>query len=468
MPVNRAENSESCIPSGLINYCVLGGRIFFMTYLKAAMVKFRERSQGCKVKSLLVLLSAIGCLCVQLLCGQTVATGRSSTFKPFVWANKIPADCPFPKEKKIKTIEFTGRFANYTNADTWYPSWAANDTLYSPWTDGYILRTDVYEPFRDEHPGYACNSLDFMGRKAATAQAAIAGKDPLNLSVINLPPRQEASPAPYGGRYPCASLVYKGIWYYGTYCLTDQENKCGGVGWTELGPFVGFRISGDYGKTWTKSPHTPTSSLFKEDPKKGKIKIGTPHFVDFGKDMEHSIDGYAYLVAHGSTDSLSCNNWIQGDNIYLIRVKPSPETINDASAYEFYSGIFNGRPTWSKEFSKIRPLLQWKGRLGCVTATYHPYLKKFIMCISRGIENSADANRYDLQILTAESLTGEWRIAAYLESFGPAGYFVNIPSKFISKKTFWLCYSANWNDKKAEGIPKGSHYSLSLHEMRWK
>jgi hypothetical protein len=30
------------------------------------------------------------------------------------------------------------------------------------------------------------------------------------------------------------------------------------------------------------------------------IKLGTPHFVDFGRDVEHSPDGLAYLVGHGT------------------------------------------------------------------------------------------------------------------------------------------------------------------------
>ncbi|GHU63186.1 hypothetical protein FACS1894123_05460 [Bacteroidia bacterium] len=30
------------------------------------------------------------------------------------------------------------------------------------------------------------------------------------------------------------------------------------------------------------------------------VKIGSPHFVDFGKNMEYSPDGKAYMVAHGA------------------------------------------------------------------------------------------------------------------------------------------------------------------------
>ena len=50
----------------------------------------------------------------------------------------------------------------------------------------------------------------------------------------------KAFAAPYGGRYPCASLVHNGIWYYGTYCLDWHQHP-----WDILGPFVGFRLSPD-------------------------------------------------------------------------------------------------------------------------------------------------------------------------------------------------------------------------------
>ncbi|MGB9623587.1 MAG: hypothetical protein ACPMAQ_01875, partial [Phycisphaerae bacterium] len=41
-----------------------------------------------------------------------------------VWPSTPPADCPFPKSDRIAGIAFTGKHAEYTGADTWYPSWA--------------------------------------------------------------------------------------------------------------------------------------------------------------------------------------------------------------------------------------------------------------------------------------------------------------------------------------------------------
>lgn len=404
--------------------------------------------------------------------------GYSEVYDPYRWADNTPEGCPFPEEQKFDHILFTGRYTNYTNADTWYPSWAGDGDMYSPWTDGYLLNVEEFEPFCEWHPGYPCNSLDWMGRKGATAQAKIVGDDPMNLEIINLEPRIEASGLPrFRGRYPSASLVKDGIWYYGTYCV-DAGPPCGKVGWTKLGPFVGFRISSDYGKTWVETTHTADNPLFREDPDSVPVKLGTPHFVDFGKNMEHSPDGKAYLVGHGSTNPETCHSWIQGDQVYLCRVNPAVENINDETKWEYFSGRdAQGHAIWTGDFEGMQPLLEWEGHLGCVTITYNAPLKKYIMCITRGIASYQDEEkkgwidlRHDSMILAADEIDGEWKLVQYLDHFGPVAYFLNIPSKFISDngKTMWLIYSANWMDKNMIGNPPGSYYSLSLHEIEIK
>src|ERR1039458_8778734 len=67
------------------------------------------------------------------------------------WSSQPPADCPFHTSKDFGGIAFTGRHREYGNADTWYPSWALDDALYSPWTDGYIDGTKNYQPFSEKY-----------------------------------------------------------------------------------------------------------------------------------------------------------------------------------------------------------------------------------------------------------------------------------------------------------------------------
>ncbi|WP_157503415.1 hypothetical protein [Flavobacterium gilvum] len=385
----------------------------------------------------------------------------SSKISEFTWPESSKPDLPFEHSKKIKGIQFTGRFANYTKADTWYPSWASDGNLYSPWTDGSVAEMNSFSG----------------GANAKTGQARIEGEDPMNLRVIPLGIEQ-ASPAPYGGRYPCGSLVYNNIWYYGTYTLGNGNY---GLNWPIMGPFAGFRISYDMGKTWTASPAScePGKSLFTEPiEKNGPVKMGSPHFVDFGKNMEHSPDGKAYLVAHGATqkdqeDRKANLSWISGDQIYLARVIPSPENINNKAAYEYFAGYDKkGNAIWSNDFQQIKPLIDWNNNTGCVTMTYNAPLKKYIMCVTDGWPTVENMNTY---LLESDKITGPWKIITYLKNFGPQAYFVNIPSKFISAdgRKMWLCYSANFTNGENRNNPEylkktnppGSAYSLSLHEI---
>lgn len=379
-----------------------------------------------------------------------------------VWPGGPPVGCPFPKSESFSGIGFTGRHAEYTHGDTWYPSWASDGNLYSPWTDGNVNGTN-------------CSSA---GTNAATGFAKILGDDPLNLQVVEQA-TYPSSPSPYEGRYPCGSLVYNGVWYYGTYCLHPAgtvPHDGMNYNWPWLGPFVGFRFSTDYGKTWTQTPCTPAKPLFGETALKGEpVKIGSPHFVDFGRNLEHSPDGRAYLVAHGASDGgparrFAFDSWITGDEIYLARVKPSIEAINDASQYEFFSGLGqNGEPKWSGDFSQIKPIASWKDNMGCVTMTWDAPLRKYLMCVTDGGNTVSYFNTY---ILESDHITGPWKCVAYLKHFGEQAYFVNVPSKFISAdgRTLWLCYAANfsqgWNGVRFYSKPRGSRYGMCLQEVR--
>jgi len=430
--------------------------------------------------------------CLVLGIAMVRASAASDTNTPadaqngFVWKSVLPDDCPFEQSKTLTGMSFTGRHSDYHCGDTWYPCWASDGNLYSPWTDG---KTD----------GIACGSGG--GENARTAHAVMVGDDPLKLIIKNTSPPKAASAKPYNGRYPCGSLVHNGVWYYGSYCLGPAgryEHKEFMWNWPNLGPMPGFQISRDLGKTWTPSPHSPEKPLFPE-PKEylGPVKMGAPHFVDFGKNMKHSPDGMAYLVGMGAEKNdpkprpcikpgppgeafqlqQGCNDdfahanlsWITADQVYLARVLPSPETINRLEAYEFFAGHDkDGKPVWTRDFEQIRPLIEWNNHMGCVTATYVPGLKKYLMCVTDGWPTVAKMTSY---VLEADAITGPWRMVVYMKDFGEQAYFLNFPSKFISEdgRTLWLCYSANfsrgWNGVELDFNPPGGRYGLCLHEV---
>lgn len=392
-------------------------------------------------------------------------------FEPFIWQSEIPLDCPFEQSESIISIRFLGVKSGYHYGDTWYPTWASNDTLYSPWTDGKTKRLDGYTDWSQSW-------VDPV--HITTGQGVIAGDDPLTMKAYSIGLHKKSPAFPYHGRYPAGSLIHNGVWYYGTYCLDPAGyTKYGNdtINWPWMGPFVGFRTSKDYGHTWEECPHTPEKPLFGETGINGyPVKIGAPHFVDFGKDMEHSPDGKAYMVAHGADINdtkprgIWNDSWITGDQVYLIRVNPSVGNINDASKYDFYGGKdSNGDPIWINDFTAIKPLIEWNNNMGCVTITYNAPLKKYIMCVTDGGNTYSKMNTY---MLESDSLTGEWKLITYMKDFGEQAYFVNIPSKFISKdgKTAWLLYSGNyWDGMNGESIgvnPPGSHYGMTFQKIQ--
>lgn len=416
---------------------------------------------------------------------------------PGKWMTAPPAHCPFKPSASFSDLYFTGRHQEYANADTWYPSWASDDVQYSPFADGYVL---------DAGGAKVAAACD-QGFDSTTGYATIVGDDPLNLKVTALG-AWKSSGMPYGGRYPCANLIHNGVWYYGTYACDINLRKANGVvyNWAWLGPFMGCRYSLDLGKTWVESPCKAWAPLFKEDihnqgaqlqalehhkqdmrgdapgsdvgslvPGVALPKLGVMHFVDFGKNMEHSPDGKAYMVGHGAAPGdtqvrLGAVSWLSGDAIYLTRVAISTETVNDASQYEFFAGYdAKGDAKWTRSFDEMKAMLQWKDHLGSVTITYNPGLKKYLMCVADGWPSTRTMST---SLLEADDVAGPWRLVCYLKDFGAQGYFVNIPSKFIQPdgKTFWLCYSANftndWLHTTYAIDPPGSRYGLCLQEVK--
>ena len=407
--------------------------------------------------------------------GQAQSPERYPTID---WPSKVPAGCPFEPSGDVVGIKFTGQHREYANADCWNPSWASDGNMYSCYSDGAVLNILPDGKHEKVHTigNREASIKQLKVSDANNGAGKIVGDDPLNLTVTAATPL--STPAgPYHSRYPSGSLVYNGIWYYGTH-----PEGPGGVG-----PFTGFRISRDYGKTWEGGRNDPTKPLFPTSTpaldKNGKptyvpVRIGEPFFVDFGKNMEHAPGGKAYLVAHGSTEPANGkdrhgSHWHAGDQAFLFRVTPSPENMNDESKYEFFAGHDGkGKPVWSSERSKMRPLIEWKGNVGPTTMTWNAPLRRYLFCITDGEAGEGQHGRFDTYILESRNITGPWKLVVYMKHFGEQGYFVNIPSKFISKdgRTAWICYAANFskgsNNPKLEASPPGSRYAMNLHQIQ--
>ena len=377
-----------------------------------------------------------------------------------------PVDCPIPRSTDINAIRITDRHRTYGGgADTWFPVWAGDGTGYSPFMDGMGACGMVWT-------GAGENAKRTIPAQARLGFAIIGGNDPMNLVLKKTSLIEEAGDEKAGNvaRYASTILPYKGVLYYGSsYRFIRYFHY--------LRPFAGFDVSTDGGTNWTKR----SGNLFPEADYPD-IKIGEPHFVDFGPELKNSPDGKAYLVAFGADAALAATrpkqtlapipplenpDWCWADCVYLLRITPSPETINDASKYEYYAGNdVNGKPVWTRDFLKIKPVVEWADNMGQVAVTYVPPLKKYIMCVTEGRNYGGPFNTYFLE---SSELTGPWRIVTYWSAFGKQAYQVHIPSHFIGTTvkngslTAWICYAANFNSSQVD--PPDSKYAMCLRQI---
>jgi hypothetical protein len=106
--------------------------------------------------------------------------------------------------------------------------------------------------------------------------------------------------------------------------------------------------------------------------------------------------------------------------------------------------------------------------MGCTNITYNKPLHKYIMCVTDGWPGIENMHSY---ILESDNITGPYRLVTYMKDFGTQGYFLTVPSRFISKdgKTFWLSYSANFSQEyfrdRTKANPIGSRYAWNLQQV---
>lgn len=373
---------------------------------------------------------------------------------PRDWPTAAPDDCPVGPSPVLAGLRLAGRYALYTDADTWFPSWAADGNMYSPWTDGHVGL-------------WASNS---KGVCAMTGYARIEGSDPLALTVVPLGTAM-GSPGPYVGRYPSGCLHVGGTWYHGTYLVHDERVPDGGTR-DLLGPFVGFCKSTDGGATWSADRYTATGAMFGETLEgmpRPTIKLGSPRFVDLGRELEHSPDGKAYFVGFGNLAGHGHLSWILGDAVFLGRADPRDD-LTDAAAWEWFAGTADA-PRWSQNLADATSIFTWPRSVGQLSMSYVPALGRYLMCVSYSRGDAQETTSY---VLDAPSPWGPWTMVGYWEGFGRQAYFLNFPSRFLSEDGArgWLCYSANHTSHYGTGNwisedPKGSRYAMCLHEVEF-
>lgn len=89
-----------------------------------------------KINPLLSSIALIGLMGAGAEAEEVDLSPEILKYEPFVWPSPVPDDCPFQHSEEFNAIKFLGIKSGYRYGDTWYPTWAEDDKLYSPWTDG--------------------------------------------------------------------------------------------------------------------------------------------------------------------------------------------------------------------------------------------------------------------------------------------------------------------------------------------
>ncbi|CAF1392113.1 unnamed protein product [Rotaria sordida] len=183
----------------------------------------------------------------------------------------VPDNFPLPLSSELSTYLYTPDCtSHYESVDTWFLSWAADDLLYSGFTDGTVDHTS-------NSSGAANPDLD-----TTTGHTIIIGSNLLNLTIISLDVCT-SNTGQYTGRYPSANLHYNGVWYQSTYGLSENDAPCDN--WCVQGLLISFRYSLDQGHSWydyNLHPKNHTDYLFNQSSSnRQKIIYGALLFVDF-------------------------------------------------------------------------------------------------------------------------------------------------------------------------------------------
>lgn len=393
--------------------------------------------------------------------------------RPYSWPDNPPEGLSFERSSFIKGIRFTGRWANYTGADTWYLSWAADGHNYSPYTDGYLWsKQDTPEvdcPFCNP----ARQRLDASGRiggrrlyhchsnvpPTSIGQARIEGDDPLNLEVVNLGKM-------FSGQdlYPSVGVIAKGVWYIGSYEAFKPQGRFNGFRWSRSWNHWEEKLEHPWTSPYWKDTRTPQTDFWPQD--QHPRRFNNLHAVVFGQENKLSPDGKIYFTGHGA-QRFGYSDWDKGDIITLCRVEAAPDKVSDPAAYEFFAGRGkDGTPLWSKNVRSAAPLISAPKMLGSESMTFVPGLNRYILMSARLQENEKNLPYNLLTFWESEKVTGPFRLVHALRNWGPQTYFPHIPAKFISPngRRMWFVASANYSTSdKAD--PFGARYALSLHEI---
>jgi lysophospholipase L1-like esterase len=237
--------------------------------------------------------------------------------------------------------------------DSWDPTWAQDDELYSAVNDG----------------------AGFGKRKRNIAFNRISGNDPLALSgrlqnvmeeygAMNAPVATDGRNWKSGGSIAIDGMLYMSIGmdryvdaaYAGRQTRVDSS----------------IIKSDDHGLHWSRPMRENRRS-----PMFPGMRFATPFFIHFGKEYAaatvDNADRYVYAT---SNDGF----WDNGDSYIMGRVARSRISALNAADWEFYTGADGMRDSsWTHDMRQAAHIVDAPGQCGETGVTYLPALNRYVM-----------------------------------------------------------------------------------------
>jgi hypothetical protein len=170
----------------------------------------------------------------------------------------------------------------------------------------------------------------------------------------------------------------------------------------------------------------------------------TVMFLDYGKGYRQAPDDYVY--AYGLD-----GNWrdsytdVVPDPTKLFLARVPRNDVQDRSKWQFYQGVSDGKPTWTKKIADKQPVLTDTRRSPLGNSVISQAGIVYVPALHRYVYPSWTENTFEFY--TAKQPWGPWKHANSVD-FGAypwttkrfGGYGLSLPSKFIAKdgRSAWL------------------------------
>lgn len=164
--------------------------------------------------------------------------------------------------------------------------------------------------------------------------------------------------------------------------------------------------------------------------------FGCPEFVQFGPGYSGARDGFVYVVSQA-------NDSAYGYSPDIVMARAPKARVAERAAWEFFAGMENGRPQWSRDIERRRPIFTDPQGTQRVAVTCNAARRRYFLTTSH--RNGNETHTPALGVFDAPEPWGPWTTVYYDDHWSGSfrTYHHKFPTPFMSKdgKTMWLLYS---------------------------